>query len=192
MSGAARLGRQPNRASYRISGEYHRPRSDEPTRTSRPGGNPPPTQPCPRRASLPPASFPGCRQYGDANVPCGPWARRLERDPESALREIRALKACDFERPRIDDHAVIASSRLDGNVAFENVLPDELGIALPGIAPATSTSGRVNRGRSGRRPGRPTHWQIRHRLLAGPPILLLRYSASRMPDWCADYFQRKQ
>src|SRR2546427_383526 len=193
MSGAARLGRQPNRASYRISGEYRRPRSGESKRTSPPGGNPPPTQPCPRRASLPPASFPGCRQYGDANVPWGPWARCLERDPESALREIRALKAYDFERPRIDDHAVIASSRLDGNVAFENVLPDELGIALPGIAPATSTAIPFSRwGRSGRRPGRPTHWQIRHRLLAGLPILLLRYSASRRPDWYADYFQRKQ
>src|SRR5213594_3304923 len=159
MPGAARLERQPSPASYRMLGECRRPRSDEPKRTSLRGANPRPTQPCPtcptcptcpRRASLPPASFPGCRQYGDANVPCGPWARWLERDPESALREIQALKACDFERPRIDDHAVIASSRLDGNVAFENVLPDELGIALPGIAPATSASGRDNRGCSGR------------------------------------------
>src|SRR5207245_4247826 len=124
MSGAARLGRQPNRASYRISGEYRRPRSDEPTRTSPPGGNPPQTQPCPRRASLPPASFPGCRQYGDADVPCALWAARRGRDPGSALREIRALKACDFERPRIDDRGGIASSRRDGNVAVEHTLAE--------------------------------------------------------------------
>src|SRR5881296_108684 len=156
MPGAARLERQPSPASYRMSGECRRPRSDEPKRTSLRGANPRPcptcpTCPtCPRRASLPPASFPGCRQYGDADVPCGPWAGRLARDSGSALREIRALKACDFECPGIDDHAVIASSRLDGNVAFKDVLPDELGIALPGIAPATSTSSHDNSSCSGR------------------------------------------
>src|SRR5439155_9563144 len=129
--------------------------ADEPKRTSPPGGDPPPTQPCPtcptcpRRASLPPASFPGCRQYGDADVPCGPWPRRLERDSGSTLREIRALKACDFECQGIDEHAVIASSRLDGNIAFEDVVPDELGIALQGIAPATSTSSHDNSSCSG-------------------------------------------
>src|SRR2546430_11717377 len=44
-------------------------------------------------------------------------------DPGSALLEIRALKACDFECPRIDNHPIIASGRLDAQQS--NTFPSE-------------------------------------------------------------------
>src|SRR5436309_1173943 len=138
MQSGAPLGQRLNQEWYRTSDEYRQLRSGERMHTSQPKGNPVKSLPFPQQAMLPRASFPACRQYGDADVPRALGTAWQAQDPGSTLQEIRALKACDFERPRIDDHSIIASSRFDADIAFQDVLPHKFWIAVEGIAPTAS------------------------------------------------------
>src|SRR5438067_6988931 len=121
MPGVWRLERQSNPAWCRMSGEYRRLRSIEWKRTNLPQVNRPPSPPSLRRVRLLATSFRLCRQYGDAKRPYVTESGKPAPDPGSGLREIRALKACNFESLGIDHDAVIASGGFNADVSLNDV-----------------------------------------------------------------------